>query len=393
MYADHATLGAWTLMLHGVAFPEYDHQNGYRGSADLGLIDWEMLMAAHSLGGGVLRFTGMTSFEALTLPTIGYPELLQTGESYRDARVVNDQHSNDLLMELSTAYDHALGGGLAASLYVAAVGEPSLGPVAYMHRASGADDPFAPLGHHWQDASHESDGVVTGGVYSRFAKLEGSVFNGREQDQYHYNIDYRDARLDSYSGRLTVLPTSNVAVAAYGGYIYSHDPLEPNIGMQRYGASILTTSSLFGDANRNWSNSVIWGLNIHHHGPREHDHSTLTPKSYHVSSSVLVESDVDVTEHLSLFGRAEQVQKDADDLGFLGGEPTQLFTIREISLGATRDFLALKGASIGLGARGSINLVPETLRPTYHTTTPAGFAVFLRIRPSKMQRMSSAMSM
>jgi hypothetical protein len=392
MYADRVALGAWTLMLHGVVFPEYDHQNGFRGDADLGLIDWEMLMAARSLGGGVFRLSGMTSFEALTLPEKGYPELLQTGESYQHERVANYQHSHDLLMELSAAYDHQVARGLAASLYVAAVGEPALGPVAYMHRASGANDPFAPLGHHWQDAAHESNGVVTAGLYTRYAKLEGSAFNGREPDQYHYNIDYAGARLDSYSGRVTVVPTSNIAIATWGGYIYSHDPLEPNIGMQRYGASILTSSSVFGDANRSWSNAVVWGLNIHHHGPREHDHSTLVPKTYHMSSSVLVETNVDVTEHLSLFGRAEQVQKDADDLGFLG-EGTQLFTIRAISLGATRDIVALKGASIGFGARGTMNVLPQTLHLVYTTTTPTGFAVYFRIRPKKMASAPGGMGM
>ena len=34
----------------------------------------------------------------------------------------------------------------------------------FMHRPSAADDPFAPLGHHWQDATHEAFGVVTTGL-------------------------------------------------------------------------------------------------------------------------------------------------------------------------------------------------------------------------------------
>src|SRR5882724_1928774 len=101
-------------------------------------------------------------------------------------------------MELGAIYDHSITSNLATSLYVAAVGEPALGPAAYMHRPSAAVDPFAPIGHHWQDGSHESSGVVTGGVYSHMVKLEGSVFNGRERQAGDYVPDYSGASLDSY---------------------------------------------------------------------------------------------------------------------------------------------------------------------------------------------------
>ena len=99
-------------------------------------------------------------------------------------------------------YDQPITKSVAASVYVAAVGEPALGPVAFMHRPSAQSDPFAPIGHHWQDASHTSFGVVTAGMYTRVAKLEGSVFNARDPDEYRFNLDYKGASLDSYSGRV-----------------------------------------------------------------------------------------------------------------------------------------------------------------------------------------------
>ena len=184
-----------------------------------GLIDWEMLMAMHSLAGGLFRVNVMTSFEPLFLGPTGYPQLLQTGGTYQGARLVNHQHPHDLVSELAAVYDHSLTGGVAASLYAGVVGEPALGPVAYMHRPSAAADPFAPLGHHWQDASHESFGVITLGLYSRALKLEGSVFNAREPDWYHYNFDYTGARLDSYSGRVTLMPTVRPGLSAWAGYL------------------------------------------------------------------------------------------------------------------------------------------------------------------------------
>ena len=73
MRAHHFTAGDWSLMLHGAVYGQYDHQNGFRGAAEFGMIDWEMLMAARPLGGGLLRFNAMTSLEALVLPRQGYP--------------------------------------------------------------------------------------------------------------------------------------------------------------------------------------------------------------------------------------------------------------------------------------------------------------------------------
>jgi hypothetical protein len=392
MRAAHIVAGPWLLMVHGAAFGQYDRQNGFRGDRQFGLVDWEMLMAARSFGGGTLRLNTMTSLERLVDGPRGYPELLQSGATYHGARLTNRQHPHELVMELGAIYDHSITSNLATSLYVAAVGEPALGPVAYMHRPSAAVDPFAPIGHHWQDGSHESSGVVTGGVYSRVVKLEGSVFNGREGESGDLGPHYTGGSLDSYSGRVTVLPTNGVSLSAWGGYIFDHDPLDPGLGMQRYGASVLTSTPRAGGGA--WSNAVIWGLNIHHHGDREHIHdANESVKLSHPSSSVLVESTLDVSDRLALYGRVEQVQKSGDDIGFLGSDFMQLFTVRDLSLGATRELHAFGEASVGVGARGTITLLPQTLRLTFQTRTPTGFALFVRIRPTLMRTMPAGATM
>jgi hypothetical protein len=380
MRAAHRAVGDWMLMLHGAVFGQFDHQGTRRGNTQPGETDWEMLVAARNYGGGLFRANLMTSFEALVLGERGYPELLQTGGTYHGARLVNYQHPHDLFMETSVAYDHSLTKQIASGLYVAAVGEPALGPVAFMHRPSAEADPFAPLGHHWQDAAHESFGVVTAELYTHSVKLEGSVFNGREPDEYRFNFDYQGAKLDSYSGRLTVLPDGRVSVSAWGGYLFDHDPLEPGLGMQRYGASVMTTTN--GVAGGTWSSTAVWGLNIHHHSDREHVHDpTVSTKLYHVSSSVLVESSLELGTRTTLYGRAEQVQKNGDDLGFIGGDLIELFTVRSLSAGITRDVRSLGDAAVALGARASLDLLPSTLAPTYGTRTPAGVALFVRVRP------------
>jgi len=366
-------------MLHGAANAQFDHQNGFRGDQKFGLIDWEMLMAARPLAGGLFRINAMTSLEAAVDGKQGYPELVQTGGVYRRTRLVNYQHPHNLVMEAAALYDHSLTSWLAGGVYVAAVGEPALGPVAYMHRPSADADPFAPIGHHWQDATHESFGVVTAGVNTRWMKLEGSAFNAREGDDSYYNIDYEGARLDSYSTRLTILPTGTVAISGWAGYLMAHDRLETPIGMQRYGASVLTSNTVGG---RPLSTAVIWGLDVHHHGPREHVHDpgATTAKHYHEMSSALVEATLGVTKKTELTVRLEQVQKSGDDLGFLTDDLTQLFTIQGASLAITRDILSAGGFAFALGARGAVDRLPETLRLTYRTVTPTGYAIFLRVR-------------
>ena len=383
MYAVHGDVGAWTLMLHGAVFGQYDHQASFRGETQLGLIDWEMFMAARRVGGGVIRLNAMTSLQPLAVGERGYPLLLQTGGSVDGARLVDRQHPHDLFGELSIAYDRSLTSALAVGVYAAAVGEPAIGPPTYMHRPPASADPFAPIGAHWQDATHQRHGVVTAGVYGRRAKLEGSIFNGRDPDNYRFNLDYQGARLDSYSGRFTLAPNANVTMSAWAGYLFAHDRLDGQMGMQRYGVSLVNVTRAID--GRAWSTGVVWGMNVHHHGSRIHNHGTdASAPTYNLSSALAVESSYDVTRRATVFGRLEEVDKSADDLGFLGGDLMEMFTVRAISVGASYDVASVGRASFGLGVRGTLNLLPETLRTTYQGTRPAGFAVYLRVRPSLM---------
>jgi hypothetical protein len=70
-------------------------------------------------------------------------------------------------------------------------------------------------------------------------------------------------------------------------------------------------------------------------------------------------------------------------LGFIGGDLIELFTVRSLSAAVTRDIRSFGDACISLGVRASLDLVPTTLRSVYGTTTPAGVAVFVRLRTAK----------
>ena len=100
-----------------------------------------------------------------TMGKDGYPLLFQTGETADGTTpLIDRQHPHDFLMELAAVYSHTITATSSVFLYAGYPGEPALGPPTFMHRFSGMDNPEAPLGHHWLDATHITFGVLTGGV-------------------------------------------------------------------------------------------------------------------------------------------------------------------------------------------------------------------------------------
>lgn len=377
MRAYHFMPDGWMLMVHGDVDAYYDHQGTPRGDDEVGSTNWAMLMAMHPLGRGMLHLHGMLSAEPFTVGARGYPLLLQTGESYRGAPIRDRQHPHDLFMEMSARYEVPVTRNLGVSIYAAPVGEPAIGPVAYMHRPSAQNDPFAPLGHHWQDATHITYGVITAGVFTRTVQLEGTLFQGREPDDDRYDFDF--GALDSYGGRLTVNPTSHWSLAANYGYLKSPEALHPGENQYRLGASILYTRRIARDGD--WASSLIYGAN---------KHAAPGQPSRGFEHSVLLESNAQFDTRNSIFGRVEWVQKNAEELVVPGTDPAARFDVSGLVLGYVREVVQYRGASLGLGFRGSLNWVPEGLRASYGTRTPAGLAVYARLRPTFLQQAHQA---
>lgn len=375
--------GQWMLSLQGKAYLQYVNQSTRRGDTQLAITDWEMLMAMRSVGQGQLRFNLMTTIEPLTLGGNGYPLLFQTGGTYQHAFLHDRQHPHNAMMELSAAFEHPIANAASISVYAAAVGEPAAGPVASMHRPSAENDPLAPIGHHWQDASHQSFGVITLGVNTRTLKLEGSIFNPREPDEHHLFMDYRDARLDAYSTRLLWAPTSHIVASSWYAFLNSHERLDPTARMHRYGASVLTQSR--GVRSGDWSSTFVWAMNLHHHSGASHAiiHGGPGASPHHHASSLLAETNLGIGKRTSVFARIESVRKNGEELGFLGGDLTELYDIRSYVLGASRTIGNIASTQLALGARGSVNAVPKTLFATYGTRRPAGFAVYAQLRAFK----------
>jgi hypothetical protein len=365
MHGVGTMLGGWHLMAHWNVFVGYDAQGSERGDDEVTSVNWAMLMAEHPLLAGQLAARTMLSLEPLTVGADGYPLLLQTGETFEGRPLHDAQHPHDLFMEVAALYTTPITDHVGIQVYAAPAGEPALGPVAFPHRMSASSDPLAPLSHHWQDSSHISFGVLTAGVFTRFAKLEGSWFNGREPDEERYDFDLD--WLDSASGRLTVNPVPSLSLQTSYGYLDEPEPHEPGT-VHRITASASWTERLAGHGTV--ASTLAWGRNV--------------PEDGDATDAFLLETNLDLGAPGAFFGRGEIVGKSGEDLALPDQLADRIFTVGSVDLGYVYSFPTVIGLIPGVGVRGSVNFIGDTLEEFYGTETPVGGMAFVRLQPMAM---------
>lgn len=263
-------------------------------------------------------------------------------------------------------WDRPLGGGVNLQLYAAPVGEPALGPVAFMHRTSAISNPIAPISHHWFDSTHITYGVVTSGLYGNKWKLEASAFNGREPDEERTDFDFD--KMDSWSGRLWYLPTKGLAFQVSGGRLKDaeqHEPDEPRIDVERWTASATYHYTL--EQKIVWATTLGWGRN------KEVGEDGGPTDAY------LIETNLTFADRDSIFARLETVRKSSHDLNVEGDGRYQ---VGKIQVGYNRYFANWAGLKPGIGVAGSAGLVPQSLVPVYGERWNPGGAVYLTLRPA-----------
>lgn len=364
--------GSWMTMIHGSIFARYNNQDlfnaGSRGGKKVDAPDWFMVMTQHKVGsGGLFAINTMFSFDPFLVGPGGYPLLYQTGESYKGKKLVDIQHPHDLFAELSVAYTQKVAKDADISASFGYPGEPALGPPVFMHRLSAMNDPDAPLGHHYQDATHITFGVATLGFRIKDVKLEGSVFTGREPDEFRYNFDAM--RFDSYSVRLSYNPSKEWALQVSNGWIHSPEADEPLQNVDRFTASAIHTKMLNDDSYI--ATTLVYGQN------HFSDNGKTLP-------SVLLEHSFQ-WHSTAIYGRYEFVEKDADELDLTGEFPANPnFNINAITLGVNRILSTFKGTNLTGGVQATANISPAPLQPLYGSA-PIGFEVYIRINPSLMR--------
>ena len=350
--------GGWELMAHGVIFTDYNQQGGPRGEGKAESVNWGMLMEEHPLGRGTILFRQMFSAESLTSPHPGFPELFQTGETYHGEPLVDHQHPHNVFAELSAYYTLPLTEKISWELYGGPSAEPALGPVMYLHRASAAELPLAPLGHHLQDSTHTSFGVVTTGIVFHRVKIEGSAFNGHEPNEERWSI--QPAALDSWSVRGSVAPARNWTAQYSIGHLDHPEALE-TWNQWRETASVEYIRPL---PAGNWATSLIWG--------RVNEIGTgIKLNSY------LLESTLNFLRRDYLFTRMELVDK--NELFPPAERPS--YRIGAYTFGGTRDLLQNEKWQLGLGADVTVYSKPAVLDQAYGNF-PVSFQIFLRLRPA-----------
>jgi hypothetical protein len=257
-------------------------------------------------------------------------------------------------MELSGTYVHKFSPDDSGFLYFGYPGEPALGPPAFMHRASGMDDPAAPITHHWLDSTHIAFGVATVGFARDDWKLEVSQFTGREPDQRRFDFD--KPQFDSTSVRVSWNPDEHWALQGSWGRLHSPEQLTPLVNEDRFTASAIYVTR-WGE-EQSVAATLAWGLK-------------------HLSggvdlNGVLLEGEYKPCDPWTLFARAEWEENDEIAPG------STIARIGEISLGGIRDFHVSEHWKFGLGASFTLDFAPKAAIPVYGGN-PHGIMAFVRI--------------
>lgn len=365
------------LMLMGTAFLRYtqigsDRDVSVAGRGGRSRFDApNMFMAMYSRPLSKrtqLGLRAMASIDPITQRGYGYPLLYQSGELYKGEPIHDRQHPHDFISELAATFSYKIDEKRSVFVYAGPVGEPALGPPMFMHRISGMNDPDAPISHHWQDASHITWGVVTGGFNFGKFKIEGSIFNGTEPDENRWAFD--SIKLDSYSARFSVNPTKNWALQVSHGYLKNPERAEPELRVMRRTTASAMYNRKFSDG-KDLAATFVWGQNY---------------KEGKYTNAYLFEADYSFGKN-AVFGRIEQAQKDGHELVIPPDDPLHegTYSVGAYSIGYVRDVVQNKGLDVGVGAKFTANTNPSELVPIYGGTTHGGWQMFVRFRPSKAE--------
>jgi hypothetical protein len=352
----------WMLMQDGVVFGLFNSQGGPRGGREFVVPNWWMGMATKEQGRHTIGLNGMFSLDPATVGEDGYREIFQVGETLDGKPLIDRQHPHDFVMQLAASWRITLGDKSSLTFAGGPAGEPTLGPVAFMHRASAAGLVLAPLGHHTFDSTHISYGVVSAAFERGTWTVEASAFNGREPDQHRWDFDF--AALDSTAARVWFRPNASWEAQVSTGFLREPEELVP-------GDARRTTASLsWLRQGEDSLKAVTFGYGVNSaHDERRHGffgEFSLERGPNSVSSRVefqQVETEVLLT----------------GDIPTDPGHATAPTTVAAITLGAARRLVTWRGWEGAVGAHVTFYGVPDVLKPT-HSSHPVSAQVFFRLR-------------
>ena len=200
------------------------------------------------------------------------------------------------------------------------------------------------------------------GLTASLFTLEGSVFHGQEPDENRWDID--QGKLDSYSGRLTVRPTSELSMQVSTGHLEHPEAIEPG-DQTRSTASLTYQAATPGGF---FAATAIAGKNQTPEGPEWGNTLEWTWRFAKMNF---------------LYGRVESVDRDAYELVNKRqrpeGVPRDRVSVQAATLGFVRDLPWLSEVEAGLGTDFTFYRFPSRFDSVYGSH-PISFHGFLRIR-------------
>jgi hypothetical protein len=343
------------LMLHGNVFLSGVAEEGVpRGRG--AVFSTNMFMA--DLGTTLddtqyLNLDVMATAELWTVPSNGYPELLQIGENQSSGQPFLDaQHPHSSpLMGLTLSDTIRLADDKSnLKLFVAPRGESTDGPIAFMHRVTGMVDPNAPLGHHvGQDVGHISSSVLGASLKLGGFHIEASTFNGTEPEPTQ--VDLPLGTLNSFAFRAIEEFSPELMMMASYAYVAGPEPTDPTIlSVGRYSASVYLNLPL--DNHWWFHDSLIYGL--------------ITNLDHSPQLSSVCEEFLFNTDDLKLYGRVEALQRTPNELQ-IGGlpNPDQGRWVSAITLGLSHSLVKWDGWDLSFGAQVTNDQLPPEYQTAY----------------------------
>ncbi|MFM8542377.1 MAG: hypothetical protein ACKOAM_03905 [Chakrabartia sp.] len=351
----HISAGDWMVMAHGAVSTQYTNHDGLRGDDKIYATSMAMLSASKESNWGRIQLRSMFSLEPL-MRNRGYPNLFVSGETAGGEPLVDRQHPHDLFMELAGRVDVNLSETSGVFFYGGPVGEPALGPSAFMHRGSSAYNPESPITHHWFDSTHITYGVATAGYFSPYVQLETSLFTGQEPDERRWNI--KKPRFDSWSVRATLTPSPQWALQLSHGQLKQPEASHADEDERR------TTASVHCANGKGLAAMLAFAAKDRVPG------DTLT--------AWIAEANWDLDRHNTLFGRFENVRNDElfpDHDAALHDQP---FRVSKFQAGYAYRMPLTGPFELALGGSASAYVKPAALDAAYGKN-PWGYTLFARL--------------
>lgn len=343
-------------MLHGNAFLVQTLAEGPRGRSEFAVPNMIMGDVGSTVGERhYLNVNLMMTFEKWTFPKRGYPELLQIGEhDGEDQPYIDAQHPHSSpIMGLTLSDTIRIGEGKDhLRIFFAPRGQPTDGPIAFMHRPTGMVNPDAPLGHHvGQDVAHITSTVFGASLALGRTRVEASTFNGAEPEST--KVDLPLGKLNSYSARLIYKFSQDWSAMVSAAQLKDPEPHDPDITkVERYSASLYGQHQM--SSGWMFHNTTIFGL------VNFYDRISALRSVLH--EFWLHQKDV---PH-NFWGRVEFVERAPAQLGILGNANSLgPKWVTALTAGYTHDLRHFNFGTVGLGTSITKNFIPSEFENSY----------------------------